>query len=97
MIGLADIEAAATRVRGHVRRTPMLAATALRSPVTSADLYLKLESLQPTGSFKARGATNKLLATPKDQLARGIVAASGGNHGLAVARAFPSSGGSTFR
>src|SRR3546814_16054808 len=48
---------------------------------------MKLELLQVTGSFKARGATNRLLAAPRSEIERGIVAASGGNHGLAVARA----------
>jgi threonine dehydratase len=55
--------------------------------VTDARLMLKLECLQATGSFKARGATNKLLSMPKVAIAKGIVTASGGNHGLAVARA----------
>lgn len=87
MIGLDDIRAAAERIAGHVRHTPMIEATQVKAPVTEADLVLKLELLQVTGSFKARGATNCLLATPRDRVARGIVAASGGNHGLAVARA----------
>jgi threonine dehydratase len=87
MIGLADIRAAAERIAGHVRRTPMIEATQLKSPVTEAELVLKLELLQVTGSFKARGATNCLLATPEERIEHGIVAASGGNHGLAVARA----------
>jgi threonine dehydratase len=56
-------------------------------PASDAELWLKLECLQPTGSFKARGATNKLMTTPAESLANGIVTASGGNHGLAVARA----------
>ncbi len=51
------------------------------------DLLLKLECLQVSGSFKARGALNKVLGLPKEQAARGIVTASGGNHGLAVAYA----------
>ena len=87
MITLDDINAAAARIAPYVRHTPLLHATALDSPPTGASLWLKLECLQATGSFKARGATNKLLATPKDELAAGVVTASGGNHGLAVARA----------
>jgi threonine dehydratase len=87
MIGLQDIRAAADRIAGRVRRTPLIDATQLKSPVTEADLVLKLELLQVTGSFKARGATNCLLATPSERIERGIVAASGGNHGLAVVRA----------
>ena len=87
MIALDDIREAAGRIARRVRRTPMIEATQVKAPVTEAALVLKLELLQVTGSFKARGATNCLLATPTDRIARGIVAASGGNHGLAVARA----------
>ncbi|HEV2514962.1 MAG TPA: pyridoxal-phosphate dependent enzyme [Devosia sp.] len=87
MITLADINAAATRIAPHVRRTPTIEVRALSAPLTPAKLSLKLENLQATGSFKARGATNKLLSLPPEALARGIVTASGGNHGLAVARA----------
>lgn len=86
MITLSDIEAARDRLAGNIRRTPLIAADNLSAPITDAALYLKLESLQVTGSFKARGATNRLLATPKSELANGIVTASGGNHGVAVAR-----------
>ncbi len=87
MITLDDITVAARRIAPHIRRTPLLAATALNEPPTPASLWLKLECLQVTGSFKARGATNKLLAMPAEELAGGVVTASGGNHGLAVARA----------
>ncbi len=92
MIGLADIRAATDRLAGQVRRTPLIEATQVRTPITEASLTLKLELLQVTGSFKARGATNRLLATPKREIANGIVAASGGNHGLAVARAGATAG-----
>lgn len=87
MIGIGDVEAAAARIAGYIRRTPLVLADQCAEPATDAELWLKLECLQPTGSFKARGATNKLLTTPKEKLAKGIVTASGGNHGLAVARA----------
>ena len=87
MISIGDVEAAAQRIAPYIRRTPLLRADQCASPATDADLWLKLECLQPTGSFKARGATNKLMTTPRSELARGIVTASGGNHGLAVARA----------
>ena len=87
MIDLADIRAAAARIAGRVRRTPLIAATALRRPPLDARLFLKLECLQPTGSFKDRGAMNRLLTTGPEVLTRGIVTASGGNHALAVARA----------
>lgn len=78
-----DIAAAAARIGGHVRRTPVLSAapSGLDRPVA-----LKLEQMQHTGSFKARGAFNTLLAAPEVPEA-GVVAASGGNHGAAVAHA----------
>src|SRR5262245_11547276 len=82
MIGRKDVEAAWGLIRPHVRRTP-----ALELPPGSlgvrAPLALKLESLQVSGSFKARGAFHKLLAS--EVPAAGIVAASGGNHGAAAA------------
>ena len=87
MITLDDVRAAQQRISGLVRRTPNLDVTSVSTPITEAHLTLKLECLQVTGSFKGRGATNKLLSLPKEDLVRGIVTASGGNHGLAVARA----------
>lgn len=87
MIGFEDIVAAAGRIAPYVRRTPTMPVSALSELLTDADVVLKLECLQATGSFKARGATNKLLSLPHDAVGRGIVAASGGNHGVAVARA----------
>jgi threonine dehydratase len=81
------VEAAASRIRGYVRRTPMIEVVQARDAPTRNPLYLKLESLQVTGAFKARGAMNRLLTTPAEALKRGIVTASGGNHGVAVARA----------
>lgn len=88
MISLDDICAAADLIRGRVRLTPVITADNLKTPlVDDAEVILKLELLQATGSFKARGATNKMLNTEPEVLANGIVAASGGNHGLATARA----------
>jgi threonine dehydratase len=87
MITLDDIHQARQRIAPHIRRTPLIQADALSAQITEAELWLKLECLQVTGSFKARGATNKLLATPPEEMARGVTTASGGNHGLAVARA----------
>jgi threonine dehydratase len=85
---IAEIWAAAERIRGLVRRTPLLAAAPTRELAEAAiGLSLKLEALQVTGSFKPRGAVNALLALPPARLQRGIVTASGGNHGLAVAYA----------
>jgi threonine dehydratase len=82
-----DIRDAAVRIAPFIRRTPMFEVTQAREPVSEARVWLKLESLQPTGSFKARGATNRLLTASNDSLRHGIVTASGGNHGLATARA----------
>ncbi len=74
---------AGQRIAPHVRRTPtMRAAGSLGVP---ADLHLKLELLQHTGSFKPRGAFNLVLSVGDDVPAAGLVAASGGNHGQAVA------------
>lgn len=87
MIELEDVRVAEKRIAGQVRRTPVMEAVALQQPVSQARVSLKLEMLQATGSFKARGATNKLRATSQEQLQKGIVTASGGNHGLATARA----------
>jgi len=86
-VTLAMIEAAAERIRGHIRRTPVIEVSQVRDPLTSNPLFLKLECLQVTGAFKARGAINRLLTTPVEKLGGGIVTASGGNHGMAVARA----------
>lgn len=85
-VGLSDIEQARLRLAGHVRRTPLVRALPLLRPVP-AELTLKLESLQVTGSFKARGATHKVLGLAPDEIRRGLVTASGGNHGLGVAYA----------
>ncbi|QKC95728.1 threonine ammonia-lyase [Mesorhizobium sp. NZP2298] len=88
MIALEDIRTAAARIEGNVRRTPMMAAGNLKTPLAGGvDLMLKLELLQVTGSFKARGATNRLLSLDPAALKHGIVTASGGNHGIATARA----------
>ncbi|MBV2143543.1 pyridoxal-phosphate dependent enzyme [Falsochrobactrum sp. TDYN1] len=86
MISLDDVRAAAQRIAPYVRRTPLLAADQIKSSITKGELSLKLECLQVSGSFKARGAANRVMSLPSEQRARGLVAASGGNHGLAVAR-----------
>jgi threonine dehydratase len=87
MIGLAEVRAAAARIAPHVRRTPALRATALAAPWCEGEVVLKLESLQVTGSFKARGAISKLTSLSEAEVRRGLVTASGGNHGAAVAYA----------
>jgi threonine dehydratase len=78
----AAIEAAKTRIQPYVQRTPTLTTQAFG---LSDPIELKLEQLQHTGSFKVRGAFNTLLSRPVPQA--GVVAASGGNHGAAVAYA----------
>lgn len=87
MIGLADIEAARQRIAPYIRKTPTLAYTQLKDGgAGDLSVALKLELLQAAGSFKARGAMNRLLTLSESQRRRGIVTASGGNHGLAIAR-----------
>ena len=87
-LGLNDIRAAAERIRGLVRRTPLLTAAPAREYCElGRGLLLKLELLQVTGSFKARGAISAALALPPERLRRGIVTASAGNHGVGVAYA----------
>lgn len=78
------VRAAETRIRPYIRETYVEPSTYL-SERTGAHVLLKLENLQLTGSFKVRGAFNKILSLPPEARARGIVAASTGNHGLAVA------------
>jgi threonine dehydratase len=81
---LADIEAARERLRGSVYATPCAYSQTL-SERTGTRCHVKLENLQMTGSFKERGAANVLLQLSALERARGVVAASAGNHGLAVA------------
>lgn len=87
-IALQQIQDAHTRIKPYIRRTPLVQArpTKLHADIANT-LYLKLEHMQITGSFKARGAVNKLLTLPPEQVAHGLVTASGGNHGLGVAYA----------
>jgi len=83
---LAVIRKAAATVAGGVRRTPLIPADQDKIPL-AAETWLKLENLQVTGSFKARGAINTLRSLTPEEIRRGIITASGGNHGLAVAYA----------
>ncbi|MFJ4819712.1 threonine/serine dehydratase [Streptomyces sp. NPDC088801] len=84
MIGISEIEAEAGRIAGHVVRTPTVDSPGL-SELLGAPVTAKLELLQRTGSFKARGATAKLLSLGGAERAAGVVAVSGGNHGIALA------------
>ncbi len=85
-LSLDDYRAARERIHGFVRRTPIAPAPPLTDEVP-AQLVLKLENLQVTGSFKPRGVFNTLLQLGEVERQRGVVTASGGNHGVAVAYA----------
>ena len=85
MIGTSDIQAAERLIRPHIRRTPVLACNGVDFGLASQPITLKLELLQHAGSFKARGAFTNLLTREIPTV--GVVAASGGNHGAAVAYA----------
>jgi len=81
---LADVRAARDRIAGKVHRTPLLSAASLGERA-GVRLFLKCESLQKTGSFKPRGALNKVLSLTAAERAKGIVTVSAGNHAQAVA------------
>jgi threonine dehydratase len=81
---VAGATAASSRIGAMIARTPLVRAVEL-SAATCANVYLKLENRQTTGSFKLRGASNRLLMLTPEQRAAGCVAASSGNHGAAVA------------
>jgi threonine dehydratase len=82
----ADVDAAADRLRGIALRTPLVTSPVLDA-LTGARVFLKAETLQRTGSFKFRGAYNKLSSIPEDRRAGGVVAFSSGNHAQGVAAA----------
>ena len=82
MIGLGAIEAARERIAGAAIRTPLIR---LRIEDAPAEIYLKLENLQPIGSFKIRGATNAIMLAPASDRAKGLVTASAGNMAQGVA------------
>jgi threonine dehydratase len=84
--GIAEIEAARARIEDHVHRTPVLASAHLDS-LTGASIFLKCENFQKVGAFKARGATNAVMALAEDEAARGVATHSSGNHGAALAHA----------
>src|SRR3954470_13253498 len=79
-----DIRAAAERIRGNVIRTPMLVSRTL-SEIIGAEVWLKFENLQFTAAYKERGALNKLLQLTDEERARGVIAASAGNHAQGLA------------
>src|SRR5437868_2239482 len=79
-----DIRSARERIDGQVVRTPMLVSRTL-SEIIGAEIWLKFENLQFTAAYKERGALNKLLQLTAEERARGVIAASAGNHAQAVA------------
>lgn len=83
---LSDIREARERIQPYVRRTPLEQSRTL-SRRLGCRIFVKYELFQRTGSFKARGAFNKILSVPEDERAKGVVAVSGGNHAQAVAYA----------
>jgi threonine dehydratase len=86
-----DILQAYNRIRAAVLETPLEPAGSLL-PGNGVELLFKMENLQRTGSFKLRGATNKILSLTPEQASRGVIAASNGNHGLGVAAAAQQNG-----
>ncbi len=83
-ITLADIQRAMQRIRTAIPITPLVY-SAILSKMTGNEIFLKLENLQMTGSFKERGALNRILTMTPDEQRRGVIAASAGNHAQAVA------------
>ena len=84
-VTLADVRAAAQRIRGAVLRTPTIVSDAV-SRATGARVFLKLDNLQATGAFKERGAANRIAMLTANERAAGVIAMSAGNHAQAVAR-----------
>jgi len=82
-ISLTAIQDASRRIADYAYKTPLYHSPAL-SKATNANVYLKLECYQPIRVFKIRGAANKILQLPSEERIRGLVAASSGNHGVAV-------------
>lgn len=91
MIDPVEIEAAATRIAPHVLRTPLLHSDPL-SDRHGAEILIKSEHLQVTGSFKARGSANFVHSLPVEHAELGVVTASSGNHGIGVSTAAASRG-----
>src|SRR5438445_13244069 len=80
------IKEAASRIAGRVHRTPVMTSRSFNE-VAGSEVFFKCENLQRAGAFKARGATNKILALTDDEKRRGVIAVSSGNHAQAVALA----------
>jgi threonine dehydratase len=86
LVGMADVAAAAQRIRPFVHRTPVLTSATLDREFR-ARLFAKCENLQKCGAFKARGACNAVFALPEAVAASGVITHSSGNHGAALAYA----------
>src|SRR5690349_7603623 len=84
MISLQDIIAAHEKMKGIVHMTPLDYSSTF-SELSKNEVYLKLENLQKTGSFKVRGSYNKMVSLEKGELENGVIAASAGNHAQGVA------------
>ncbi|ERS92404.1 bifunctional threonine ammonia-lyase/L-serine ammonia-lyase TdcB [Staphylococcus simulans] len=80
-----DIKEAKMMIRDYVRKTPLIQSMFLSNDITGGDVYLKLENMQFTGSFKYRGALNKILHLTEEQKEKGIITASAGNHAQGLA------------
>lgn len=90
-VQLSDIQRAAERIKGIAHRTPVLTSRSFDA-LAGANVFFKCENFQRGGAFKIRGASNFIYSIPKDQLPRGVVAYSSGNHAQAVAIAAASVG-----
>jgi threonine dehydratase len=88
LLSLADVRAAANRIRPYILKTPTLSGEA----IAGTGAWLKAENLQRTGSFKVRGAVNAVLQLSPEQRHRGVITLSAGNHGMALAYAARASG-----
>lgn len=84
MIKLDDVKKANENIKNAIKRTPLIECPLLNQ-ITKGNVYLKLENLQKTGSFKARGAINKIMHLTDDEKKRGVIASSAGNHAQGVA------------
>jgi len=91
MVSPSDIRIAAERIKGRVIRTPLVYSPTF-SETTGYEVYLKLETMQKAGSFKVRGATNKILSEQGSIRPAGVIAASAGNHAQGVAVAARTAG-----
>src|ERR1017187_11024784 len=89
LVSIEEIRAAAARIAHIAIRTPLIEAAfpGLSGHGTSKTIFLKAESLQPIGAFKIRGAANKILQLTPEEVARGVITYSSGNHAQGVAYA----------